>query len=313
MPGSAPAQQNLPLIFSQWHYGGLCLIWEVSVKSFWARALASPYIRLLIGIVLVVTPVIVMRAVMLALNIHQALAVDIAALDSALLSLLGYWFLVRRIEKRSVAELAAAGAPRELALGLLVGAALFAAVLGALALFGVYRYTGTAPASVLIKPFVAAVASGIFEELLFRGLLFRLIESAIGSWLALAVSAVIFGLLHLLNPHATLLGAGALILEAGVLLAAAYLLTRRLWLPIGMHIAWNFTQGGIFGLVVSGSGASIGLFNGVLSGPVWLSGGEFGAEASVVAVIICLGVAIGFLAIAVRRRHILPAPWQRAD
>jgi CAAX protease family protein len=283
----------------------------MSVKSFWARALASPYIRLLIGIVLVVTPVIVMRVVMLALHIHQALAIDIAALDSALLSLLGYWFLVRRIEKRSVAELAAAGAVRELALGLLIGAALFAAVLGALALLGVYHYTGTAPASVLIKPLVASVASGIFEELLFRGLLFRLIESAIGSWLALAVSAVIFGLLHLLNPHATLLAACALVLEAGVLLAATYLLTRRLWLPIGMHIAWNFTQGGIFGLVVSGSGTSIGLFNGVLSGPVWLSGGEFGAEASVVAVIICLGVAVGFLAIAVRRRHILPAPWQR--
>jgi uncharacterized protein len=285
---------------------------NLRVKSFWARVLGSPYVRLLIGIVLVVTPVIVMRIVMLALHIHQALAVDIAALDSALLALLGYWFLVRRIEKRSVTELAAAGAPRELALGLLMGALLFAAVLSALALFGVYRYTGSAPASVLIKPLVAAVATGIFEELLFRGLLFRLVESAVGSWLALAVSAVIFGLIHLLNPHATLLGACSIILEGGVLLAAAFLVTRRLWLPIGLHIAWNFTQGGIFGLVVSGTDTSIGLFNGVLSGPVWLAGGEFGAEGSVVAVIICLSAAVGFLAIAVRRRHILPAPWRRA-
>jgi len=64
--------------------------------------------------------------------------------------------------------------------------------------------------------------------------------------------------------------------------------------------------------VVSGTGASIGLFNGVLSGPVWLAGGEFGAEASLVAVVICLSAAVGFLAIAVRCRHILPAPWQRA-
>ncbi len=285
----------------------------MSVKSFWTRALASPFIRLLIGIVLVVTPVIVMRWVILALHIHQARAIGLAAIDGALLSLLGYWFLVRRIEKRKVAELAAAGAVRELVLGLLIGAALFAAVLGVLALLGVYHYTGRAPVVVLIQPLVASVAAGIFEELLFRGLLFRLIESAVGSWLALVVAAVIFGLLHLLSPHATLLGACAVILEDGVLLAAAYLVTRRLWLPIGMHIAWNFTQGGIFGLVVSGTTASIGLFNGVLSGPVWLAGGEFGAEASVVAVIICLCVAVVFLAIAVRRGHILPAPWQRAD
>jgi uncharacterized protein len=285
----------------------------MSVKSFRTRALASPYIRLLIGIVLVVTPVIVMRGVILALHIHQARAIDLAAIDGALLSLLGYWFLARRIEKRNVVELAATGAAQELVLGLLIGAALFAAVVGALFLLGVYRYTGSAPASVLIQPLVASVAAGIFEELLFRGVLFRLIESAVGSWLALAVTAVIFGLIHLLNPHATLLGACAIILESGVLLAGAYLMTRRLWLPIGLHIAWNFTQGGIFGLVESGTSASIGLYNGVLSGPVWLAGGEFGAEASVVAVMICLSVAVGFLAIAVRRRHILPAPWQRAD
>jgi len=282
------------------------------VKSFWARVFGSPYVRRVIGVLFVVSPVIVMRVVIGLLHLHQARAIGLAALDSALLSLLTYWFFVRRIERRPLSELAAAGAPRELALGLLMGALLFAAVLSILGVLGVYRYTGTGPAAVLIVPLMASVAAGIFEELLFRGLLFRLIESAAGSWLALLATAVIFGLIHLLNPHATLLGACSIMLEAGVLLAAAFLVTRRLWLPIGLHIAWNFTQGGIFGLVVSGTSASVGLFNGVLSGPIWLSGGEFGAEASVVAVIICLCAAVGFLAIAVRRRHILPAPWQRA-
>jgi uncharacterized protein len=282
------------------------------VKSFWARVLGSPFVRLLIGIVFVMAPAILMRVVIQVLHLHQAHAIGLAALDGALLSLLAYWSYVQLIERRRVAELAAAGAPRELALGLLMGALLFAAVLSVLALLGVYHYTGSVPASVLIVPLMASVAAGIFEELLFRGVLFRLIESAVGTWLALAISAVLFGLIHLSNPHATLLGACSIMLEAGVLLAAAYLVARRLWLPIGLHIAWNFTQGGIFGLVVSGASASVGLFNGVLSGPVWLSGGEFGAEGSVVAVIICLGAAVGFLAIAVRRRHIVPAPWRRA-
>ncbi|HEX9140075.1 MAG TPA: type II CAAX endopeptidase family protein [Steroidobacteraceae bacterium] len=283
------------------------------MRLLWVRAFGSLFNRLLIGIVLVVTPVIVMRGVIGALHIYHARAIALVALEGALLSLLGYWYFVRRIERRSVTELSAAGALGELALGWLVGAALFAAVLLALALLGVYHYTSSAPAAVLIEPLMASVAAGIFEELLFRGLLFRLIEGAVGSWLSLVISAVIFGLLHLVNPDATLLGACAVMLEGGVLLAGAYLVTRRLWLPIGMHIAWNFTQGGIFGLVVSGTGVSIGLFNGVLSGPVWLSGGKFGAEASVVAVIICLIAAVGFLAIAVRRRHILPARWQQAS
>jgi uncharacterized protein len=118
---------------------------------------------------------------------------------------------------------------------------------------------------------------------------------------------VVFGLLHLLNAHASLQGAVAIMLEAGVLLAGAYLMTRRLWLPIGIHIGWNFTQGGVFGVAVSGTPAT-GVLRGVLSGPSWLSGGIFGAEASIVAVIIGLIAAGTFLTIAVRRRHIVPVP-----
>ena len=69
----------------------------------------------------------------------------------------------------------------------------------------------------------------------------------------------------------------AIMLEAGVLLGSAYFLTRRLWLPIGLHIGWNFTQGGVFGIAVSGHPSS-GLLQAVLSGPTWLSGGAFGAN-----------------------------------
>jgi hypothetical protein len=70
----------------------------------------------------------------------------------------------------------------------------------------------------------------------------------------------------------------ALALEAGVMLGAAYLVTRRLWLAIGIHGAWNFTQAGIFSVPTSGI-AMNGVFVGALGGPAWLSGGAFGAEA----------------------------------
>jgi uncharacterized protein len=108
------------------------------------------------------------------------------------------------------------------------------------------------------------------------------------------ISALIFGAGHLGNPNATLWAALAIAIEAGIMLAAAYVLTRRLWVPIGIHMAWNFVQGGIFGVAVSGNEAQ-GLLQSTLSGPTLLSGGEFGAEASIFAVIVCLTAGIYFI------------------
>ena len=117
-------------------------------------------------------------------------------------------------------------------------------------------------------------------------------------------------MIHLLNGHATLQGALCIIFEAGILLAAAFMLTRRLWLPMGMHFAWNFTQGGIFGVAVSG-GATAGLFRGELSGPTWLSGGAFGAEGSVVALVLCASVGVGLLRMAWVRQGFAQPFWRR--
>ena len=91
------------------------------------------------------------------------------------------------------------------------------------------------------------------EELLFRGILFRWLEEFGGSWLALLLTSALFGAAHLGNPNATAFSAFCIAVEAGVLLGAAYMLTRSLWLPMGLHAAWNFTQGEIFDVPVSGS------------------------------------------------------------
>jgi hypothetical protein len=142
-----------------------------------------------------------------------------------------------------------------------------------------------------------------------RGIVFRISEELVGTWGSLAISAGLFGVLHLANPHATLTAAVAIALEAGVLLAAAYLVTRRLWFAIGLHAGWNFTQGGIFGVAVSGFEAK-GLLKGSLSGPPWLSGGEFGAEASLIAVAVCVSAALPLLLFAARGGQWRAAPWR---
>jgi membrane protease YdiL (CAAX protease family) len=158
-----------------------------------------------------------------------------------------------------------------------------AAVVGALAALHLYRITAVSHWDALIQALVISFSAGVSEELLFRGVLFKVTEEWLGSWWALALSAAFFGAAHLLNPHATPTAAIAIMIEAGIMLAAAYLLTRRLWLPIGIHAGWNFTQGGIFGIAVSGT-TSPALLQSQLTGPSWLSGGEFGAEASIIAV-----------------------------
>ncbi len=88
------------------------------------------------------------------------------------------------------------------------------------------------------------------------------------------------------------------------MLAAAYMVTRRLWLCIGIHIAWNFAEGGIFSAAVSG-GDTKGLLQAKLIGADWLTGGAFGVEGSVVALAICAAVGILLVAKAVRKGNIV--------
>ena len=139
----------------------------------------------------------------------------------------------------------------------------------------------------------------------------RLIEGWLGTWWALAITAVFFGAAHLGNPQATAFGAVAIALEAGILLGACYLLTRRLWLAIGLHAAWNFVQGGIFGSDISGTGSGRGLIEARFTGPDLLTGGAMGIEASVVAIIVCTAAGLAML-LAVRRRGLVVPPcWRR--
>lgn len=224
-----------------------------------------------------------------------------------------YIGLVRLIERRPVTELALPDMGRELGIGVLFGAGLYTACILVLMAMGAYRIDGLNPVSSLLPAIALPLSSGVFEELLFRGVLFRIVEEWLGSWTSLIVSSLVFGLVHLLNPEATLMGAIFISVEAGVLLAAAYMLTRRLWMSMGFHIAWNFTQSGIFSGTVSGGYAEPGLIKPVIDGPVLLTGGTFGVESSVVAFVLCTATGVVLLVMAVRRGHIVPPSWKRKD
>lgn len=137
-------------------------------------------------------------------------------------------------------------------------------------------------------------------------------EEWLGSWISVVVSSVVFGAVHLMNPTATLTGAIFISIEAGLLLAAAYMLTRRLWLGIGFHISWNYTQSAVFGGIVSGGVAEPGLFKTVTEGPELLTGANFGLEASLVPCILATTAGIILVVKAVRRGHVAQPFWSRA-
>jgi uncharacterized protein len=216
------------------------------------------------------------------------------------------------IEQRAASELAVAGMGRQLGVGLLIGAGLYTACELVLMALGIYRIEGLNPLRFMVPAIAMALSSSIFEELLFRGVLFRSVETWFGSWAALVVSSLVFGLSHMMNPQATLEGALFIAVEAGILLAAAFMLTRRLWLSIGFHMAWNYTQSAIFSGVVSGNEASQGLIRSTVQGPDLLTGGKFGVESSVLALLLCTTTGVVMLVMAVRRGKIVPPAWKRA-
>ena len=155
------------------------------------------------------------------------------------------------------------------------------------------------------------LASGaLTEEILFRGVVFRLIEEWAGTWIALAVSAIIFGAVHAANPGASWISTLAIALEAGVLLAAAYVVTRSLWLPIGLHFGWNYFEGPVYGTQVSGHAILTSAITSHVSGSAWLTGGSFGPEAGLYAVFTCLLAAIGLLAYARQQSRIIEPSWK---
>lgn len=237
-------------------------------------------------------------------NPWLTLAVGLA---TAVLAVLVYAWVVRRTEHRAPVEVALGGAAPAIGWGTLIGVALFGLVIASLASLGSYTVhgPGTATGAVGLLGFMATAA--VTEELMFRGVLFRIVEGWTGTWIALTLTGLLFGLLHLVNPHATLWGALAIAIEAGGMLTAAYVATRTLWVPIGLHLGWNVAASAVFSTEVSGNNTPQGLLDATTSGPVLVTGGDFGPEGSLFSLVFCVLVAAVFMRLAYRRGQVVPA------
>jgi membrane protease YdiL (CAAX protease family) len=213
---------------------------------------------------------------------------------AAVLVWFGYRFYVHRIEKRQPTELATQGMARQLGTGLLLGAGLVALTFAVLAALGAYQFGGVnAPSIRMLVPLAELVLVGMAEEMMFRGVIFGVTERSLGSKPAIVISALLFSLAHLPNEGVSAL-AIAVIAVYGVMQAALYMKTRRLWACIGTHIAWNYCISQVFSSTVSGHAATDGLLRGELMGNAMLTGGVFGVEGSLITLLL-IAAAAAFL------------------
>lgn len=189
--------------------------------------------------------------------------------------------------------------PRELWAGFLIGAVALALTVGAMTAAGWIHFTadeGSASLllAVLIGDLIVLAIAAAAEEALFRGYPFQVLVQGIGPIAATLLASVVFALAHSANPN---VGPLALlnIFLAGVLLSLAYLRTRSLWFATAVHLGWNWTMASALDLPVSGLAFETPLYDAVVTGPDWATGGAFGPEggvgASVALVIAVLAVA----------------------
>jgi membrane protease YdiL (CAAX protease family) len=279
--------------------------------SRWRRFLMFPLTRIIVAIVVIAVPQIGVALAAHALGL-ELLMVSAAALTAAT-ALLALYVVGVVIERRRPDELGfpAHGLAAATVRGFGLGTAVFASVVLLMSVAG-FAHVAAAPA----PPYGAVALSlltflfvGLGEEVAVRGLIFRVLEEWVGSWGALVLSALLFGAVHLGNAHATVWAGVAIALEAGLLLAAMFMLTRSLVFVSATHWAWNFMEGPVFGCAVSG-GKTEGLLHTTTSGPDTWTGGEFGPEASVIAVLVCSAVTLVVLVLAVRRGQVRPPAWR---
>jgi hypothetical protein len=279
-------------------------------RPLWRRIVDFPLVAMVIAVALFLLTVSIVGGVALvAIPAVPGFSKDMKVYALAVPALIiVYWFIIAKLGDPKRNDLQDPHWLTRLLLGLVGGTIIFSAAVAVAGAFGVYRIVGVGSLNGLLAALIVpTVGAAVTEEMLFRGILFRWLEQFGGSWFALLLTSLFFGAAHLHNPNSSWIAAGGIALEAGVMLGAAYMLTGSLWLPMGLHAAWNFTQGEIFDIPVSGMKAE-GMVDAQLSGNPLLTGNGFGLEASLIAIVIATLFGLWLLWLAIRKGE-LKSPW----
>jgi membrane protease YdiL (CAAX protease family) len=235
----------------------------------------------------------------------------IVALFQITAVLAGYIVLHRVYEKRKVSELAAAGLIQYAAAGFGMGLLLQSLVVTVIYMAGGYAVVQVNPLSFLWPGFINAATAGFVAEILLVGVVFRMLEEMAGTILTLLLFMLLFAVMHAGASGASVWSVTATAVQAGLLLPLMYVYTRRLWLSIFFHFAWDFAEPGIYGGINPGIGVDKSLFTSNITGPGLLTGGLQGPGNSIQAAVFCLLAAILFLWLAWRKNNFIQPLWRK--
>ncbi len=224
--------------------------------------------------------------------------------------ILSYIFFFKKYDKRIITEFASKGLFKNLSIGIATGFVLQSLTILVMYLNGNYSIVKINPVSFVLIPFAIMFTVAIIEEILVRGIIFRILEEKLGSYISLTITSILFGVLHLVNPHGTLIS-GICITTAGFLFGAAFIYSRSLWMPIAIHFAWNFTQSGIYGAITSGNEKTNNLVEAQIQGPEFITGGAFGPEGSIQAIVFCALATIVLLVLCHKNNKIINPSWKK--
>lgn len=199
----------------------------------------------------------------------------------------------------------------ELSIGSLCGTLLVVGVVAVMYALGIYKPISHSSGSDLLLAAGMLFFAAATEELIFRSYALTILEKHWGTIAAVIVSSAAFGFAHMLNDvggspvQNKVLFCTFLSLEAGLSLAACYVFTRRVWMPIGAHWMWNFFEGPVFGTHVSGADFGQSYMSATLEGPLLLTGGKFGPEGSVICVLLGTVGGVALLYLAGKRNNLI--------
>lgn len=274
----------------------------------------SPITKIILALLTFMAVVIISQQIAVKLLALTPLEKDYRNLLKGLfvsaLCIFSYVLFFKKYDKRTITEFSIKGLPKNLILGTFIGFTLQSLTILVIYLNGSYSVVNINPISFILIPFTIMFTVAIIEEILMRGIIFRIVEEKLGTYISLTISSVLFGIFHLANPHGTLISA-ICITMAGFMLGAAFIYSRNLWFPIALHFAWNFTQSGIYGAITSGNEKTNSLLNAKIQGPEFITGGEFGPEGSIQAILFCAIGAFVLLALSRKENKIIKPYWKK--
>jgi len=236
----------------------------------------------------------------------------IVAVAEAFIAVTGYIFIFSLYDKRRIDELSGALFIENALIGFLTGMILQSLFILIIYLAGTFLVIHVNPVSVLISPFAFALTAGFVAEIILIGIVYRLLEQQTGTSIALLAFIILFTVLHVNVKGATIISVGATAMQAGLMLPAVFVFSRNLWLPVFLHVGWDFAEPGIFGGINPSSSLTQGLLTSKIAGNSLLTGGETGPQDSLSSLVLCLALGSVFLLLAKQKNNWVKPYWKTA-